>query len=182
MTSLETLCRPIQLILSDVDGVLTDGGLYYSSHGTEYKRFFARDGFGIKAWQESGHRFGLITARSSQLVRNRADELGIEIVRQGVRDKGEMVEKISSSLGLELSQVCYIGDDFPDLPAICRAALGATVKDAPVELQEAAQWVSTLPGGNGAVRELIEMILKYQNLWTAAIQNYTSCSNNLRSR
>lgn len=173
MISLDTLCRPIGMILSDVDGVLTDGGLYYDNNGTELKRFFVRDGFAIKSWQQIGYHFGLITARSSQLVKLRADELGIEIVRQGVRDKGEAIEKIAEMYHLPLSKICYIGDDYPDLPAMRRVGFACTVADAPAEIKEAANWVTTCPGGNGAIRELIEFILKTQNLWSVAVQQYT---------
>ncbi len=172
MNALEKLCKPIKMILSDVDGVLTDGGIIYLSSGEEIKRFDSRDGFGIKIWQKMGGRFGLISGRSSQIVRRRADELGIMIVRQGVRDKKEVVESIMESSGLCAEEICFIGDDFPDLPAMHRVGMAATVADAPDDIRKQANWVSCYNGGHGAVRELIETVMKQQQCWMTAVQNY----------
>ena len=107
--------QAIELILSDVDGVLTDGRIVFDNQGIESKRFHVRDGVGVKLWQKAGYRFGLITSRSSHIVKTRAAELGIEIVRQGTRDKPAAMRQILEELGLRPEQVCYIGDDLPEV-------------------------------------------------------------------
>lgn len=165
-------CQPIQLILSDVDGVLTDGGVEFNNQGIESKRFHVRDGMGIRFWQKAGFHFGLITSRSSQIVKVRATELGINLVRQGVAEKLATVNEIARSMELEMHQICYIGDDFPDLPCIRAVGLGATVPQASSEILAEADYVTQLPGGSGAVRDLIETILKAQRRWNGMIQSY----------
>ena len=117
-------------------------------------------------------QFGLISGRSSQIVRRRADELGITLVRQGVHNKKEIVESIMKNTGILPEEICFIGDDFPDLPAMLCVGMSATVLDAPEEIRQKADWVSTVSGGHGAVRALIETIMKQQQCWTTAIQNY----------
>ncbi|HEV7283076.1 MAG TPA: HAD hydrolase family protein [Pirellulaceae bacterium] len=167
----------IRLILSDVDGVLTDGGLIYGYRfgaESELKRFHVRDGMGIRLWQEAGRQFGLITARDSSIVARRAKELKIDLVRQGVGDKLSAAESIVANLGLGWDEVCYIGDDFPDLSMIQRAGFGVTVADAPQAIREAADWVTSIPGGSGAVRELIEKLLVAQGLWSGVLKRYSS--------
>lgn len=171
MTS-EPLYEPIRLILSDVDGVLTDGGVIFDNQGIETKRFFIRDGMGIKLWQQAGHRFGIVTGRSSHIVQLRAAELNIDLVRQGMSEKTSAVEEILRQLNLDWQQLCYIGDDLPDLPVIRRAGLGVAVADAAAEVRERADYVTTAVGGAGAVRELVEMILKEQRRWDDLIQRY----------
>lgn len=170
--SLEQRCRPIRLILSDVDGVLTDGGIVFNNQGIEVKRFHVRDGMGIRLWQKAGCRFGIITHRSSNIVKMRMAELGIEIVRQGVENKLKALQDLLSELRLTPSQACYIGDDLPDLPTVRAVGLGVAVADACAELREAAHHVTTLSGGAGAVRETIELILKAQGRWEDIIQPY----------
>ncbi|MDO5581120.1 MAG: HAD hydrolase family protein [Planctomycetia bacterium] len=172
MNDIEKKCQPIRAILSDVDGVLTEGSLFFIPSGEEIKCFNIRDELGIRLWQKAGHQFGLISGRSSHLVQFHADDLGLAFVRQGVRDKRKMLEKIMESASLTPEEVCFIGDDFPDLSAMKRAGIGATVADAPEEIRKEADWISTKQGGKGAVRELIEMILKAQNCWNTVIQNY----------
>jgi len=164
--------KKIKLILSDVDGVLTDGGIIYDSQGNEIKKFNVRDGFGIRLWQKAGYEFGLVTGRSSHIVRLRANELGLSILRQGVRDKLEVVMSIAESRHLTLEEICFIGDDFPDLPVIRHVGLGVTVADAPEEIRQQARLVTSQQGGHGAVRELIETVLKAQNLWESSLQTY----------
>lgn len=166
-------CQAIRLILSDVDGVLTDGSIVYDESGLESKRFNVRDGFGIKLWERNGGLFGIVTGRSSQIVKMRADELGAAVLRQGVRDKAQTVMQISQKLNIPLSQTAFIGDDFPDLPAMKLVRLAATVADGTEEVKQYAQWISDHPGGRGAVRQLIDTILKAQSQWDTAIQFYT---------
>jgi len=171
MTS-DPRCEPIRLILSDVDGVLTDGGVIFDNQGIETKRFFIRDGMGIKLWQQAGYRFGIVTGRSSHIVQLRAAELNIDLVRQGMSEKTAAVEEILRQLSLDWNQLCYIGDDLPDLPVIRRAGLGVAVADAAAEVRERAGYVTSAVGGAGAVRELVEMILKEQRRWDDLIQRY----------
>ncbi len=169
---LEDRCRKIELILSDVDGVLTNGGIVFDNQGIESKEFHIRDGLGIKLWQRAGFRFGILTARTSHIVRLRAVELGIEIVRQGFEDKLPVAQQIIIQQGLQSDQVCYIGDDLTDLPVMRRVGLGVAVADAATEVCAAAHWVTDLRGGGGAVRELIEMLLKAKNRWDDLIRKY----------
>lgn len=164
----------IELMISDVDGVLTDGRLIYDNRGIETKQFFVRDGMGIKLWQKAGHRFGIITLRSSQVVRTRAAEMNVEIVRQGADDKLAALRSILAETGVELERTCFIGDDLPDLPAIIRAGLGVAVADACEDVRGRAHFVTKNPGGRGAVRETIEMILRAQLRWDDVIQPYVS--------
>jgi 3-deoxy-D-manno-octulosonate 8-phosphate phosphatase (KDO 8-P phosphatase) len=166
-------CRPIELILSDVDGVLTDGGVIFDNQGIEIKRFHIRDGLGIKLWQRAGHKFGLVTGRASHIVQLRAVELGIEIVRQGVEDKLPAVKQILTQLRLEPEQVCYVGDDLPDLPVLRYVGLAAAVGDGCEELHSACHYITTAQGGRGALREIIEMILKAQDRWGDVLRKYS---------
>jgi YrbI family 3-deoxy-D-manno-octulosonate 8-phosphate phosphatase len=170
--ALDQRCQAIQLILSDVDGVLTDGRLVFDNQGIESKRFHAHDGLGIRLWQKAGYRFGLITQRSSHIVKMRVAELGIEILRQGIDDKMTAMRGILKELRLVPAQVCYLGDDLPDLPVVRSVGLGVAVADGCPELRQAAHYVTTLPGGSGAVRETIELIFKAQSRWEDMIQAY----------
>jgi YrbI family 3-deoxy-D-manno-octulosonate 8-phosphate phosphatase len=168
----ESLAERVELILSDIDGVLTDGAVVFDNQGIETKNFHIRDGLGIKLWNRAGYRFGMVTGRSSHIVRMRAAELGVEIVRQGVDDKLAVCEQIVAELKLRPQQVCYIGDDLPDLPAMRMVGLAVAVADGSDEVRRAAQYVTKAPGGRGAVRETIELILKAQGRWDDLIQKY----------
>jgi 3-deoxy-D-manno-octulosonate 8-phosphate phosphatase (KDO 8-P phosphatase) len=170
--SLPDLCRRVELILSDVDGVMTDGGIWYDNQGVELKSFHIRDGLGIKLWQRAGFRFGVLTARTSHIVKLRAGELDIDLVRQGFEDKLPAAMEILRELGLPPEHACYIGDDLTDLPVIRAVGLGAAVADAAAEVRAAAHYVTTSPGGRGAVRELVETILKAKGRWEDVIQRY----------
>src|SRR5437763_14383292 len=142
-------CQPIELILSDVDGVLTDGSIVNDNQGIETKRFFVRDGLGIRLWQRAGGKFGLITARSSHIVKVRAAELGIEIVRQASEQKRTITEQVAAELGLPPQKICYLGDDLPDLAAMQHVGLAVPVGDACTEVSEAAQYVTPAVGVPG---------------------------------
>jgi YrbI family 3-deoxy-D-manno-octulosonate 8-phosphate phosphatase len=170
--TLEDRLLAVQLVLSDVDGVLTDGGVVYDNQGIETKRFHIHDGLGIRLWQKTGLRFGVVTSRNSHIVMVRCAELGIELVRQGVDKKLPAVRQLVSELGLTAEQVCYIGDDLPDLPVIRWAGLGVAVANATTEVRESASHVTRLPGGEGAVREIIEQILKAQRRWDELLRHY----------
>lgn len=172
MADLAEKCRAIELLLSDVDGVMTDGRIVYDNQGIETKRFHVRDGVGIKLWQKSGNRFGIITQRSSQAVKIRASELDVSLVRQGTADKIATLHEIVAKLGLELSQVGYIGDDLPDLPVLHAVGLAVAVADAAAEVRRAADFITSLAGGQGAVRETVEMILQSQQRWEDLVRSY----------
>ena len=170
---LDERIQAIRFILSDVDGVMTDGQITYDNQGVELKSFHVRDGLGIKLWQRTGHQFGILTARTSHIVKLRAAELGVSIVRQGFEDKLPVARQVIESLGLVPREVCYIGDDLSDLRVMAHVGLAATVSDAPPEVRQAAHWVAKSPGGKGALRELIETLLKKQKRWNELLADYT---------
>ena len=170
--SVHPLCQPIELILADVDGVMTDGSIIFTNEGIEIKRFHIRDGLGIKLWQRAGGKFGLITGRNSHIVNVRAAELGIDIVRQGTERKLPAVKEILAQLKLDPRQACFIGDDLPDLAALRYVGLGVAVADAAIDIRQAADYVTHLPGGTGAVRETIELILRAQQRWDDVVHPY----------
>lgn len=165
------LVKPIRLIISDVDGVLTDGMITIDNSGVESKSFYVRDGHAIKLWRKAGFEFGLLTARNSQVVKLRAAELGIPLVRQGFSDKLPAAKEMIQSAGFTPAEVCYIGDDLPDLAVMYEVGLSVTVADGAFEVKRAAQWVLQSPGGRGAVRELIERLLKAKSRWEDFIPN-----------
>jgi YrbI family 3-deoxy-D-manno-octulosonate 8-phosphate phosphatase len=165
-------CKNVELILSDVDGVLTDGGIIFDNQGIETKRFHVRDGMGIKLWQRAGFKFGILTARTSHVVQLRANELGIDVIRQGVDAKLSAARRVIEEVGLTPEQVCYIGDDLPDLALIQTVGLGVAVADAAAEVRGVAAYVTKLSGGHGAVRETIEFVLQHKGLWEGMIRKY----------
>lgn len=165
----DQLAAPIQCILSDVDGVLTDGRITYDSAGCESKSFHVRDGLGIKIWMRSGFRFGIITARQSDLVARRAAELGIDAVLQNQSDKSAAAATLLAGWNLTLAQTAYIGDDLPDLPVMLAAGLSVAPADAARDVRESADWVLDADGGTGAVRELVERLLRAGGRWDANV-------------
>jgi YrbI family 3-deoxy-D-manno-octulosonate 8-phosphate phosphatase len=165
-------CQAVELILSDVDGVLTDGSIIFDNDGIETKRFHIHDGLGVKLWQAAGGAFGMVTARNSHIVNLRAAELGVKIVRQGAENKLAAVRDIAAELRLGLEQIGYIGDDLPDLAAVQHVGLGVAVADACCELRAAAHYVTSAAGGRGAVRETIELVLKSQQRWDDLIRKF----------
>jgi 3-deoxy-D-manno-octulosonate 8-phosphate phosphatase (KDO 8-P phosphatase) len=172
MTSLSDRCRNIEFILSDVDGVLTNGGIVFDNQGIETKQFHSRDGLGIKLWRRAGGKFGLLTARASHIVKLRSSELGVDVLRQGFEDKLPAAQQLFSELHLDPAKVCYIGDDLPDLPVMQCVGFGVAVADAAEEIRQAAHHVTDLAGGQGAVRETIEFILKIKGSWDGIVGTY----------
>ncbi|MDA0693298.1 MAG: HAD-IIIA family hydrolase [Proteobacteria bacterium] len=162
--------KNLQLLALDVDGVLSDGRLYYTDQGEEFKSFNIRDGLGIKLLQRAGITVAIITGRTSAMVTRRAAELGIAHVVQGREDKLEALLDLCGNLKIDLSNVAYMGDDLPDRKAIMAVGLGATVADAASDVAAIADWQSRLPGGQGAVRELAEAWLRSLDLWDALIE------------
>ena len=159
---LMSLAKKVKLAVFDVDGVMTDGTIYYDNHGQELKAFNVRDGLGIKWLQKSGVKVAVITGRHSKAVEHRAGELGINMLLQGREDKLVALKEILSSLTITLDEVAYLGDDLPDLPAIRAVGLGMTVADGCPQVKALADGITVLPGGRGAVREFCEMIINAQ--------------------
>lgn len=159
----------VRLLLSDVDGVMTDGSLAFDESGVESKTFNVRDGLGVKLWRRGAGEFGIVTGRSSSIVSNRAKELGLSIVHQGIHDKLPTVEQIAAQQGVSLEEVAYIGDDLPDLPVVQAVGFGVAVNDACVEMLADADHVTNATGGRGAVRELVETLLRNSGRWEAAL-------------
>jgi 3-deoxy-D-manno-octulosonate 8-phosphate phosphatase (KDO 8-P phosphatase) len=157
--TIQEKCREISLLLTDVDGVLTDGKLYYSHEGEAMKAFNIKDGMGVKLLQKSGITVGIVTGRESHMVSRRASELGVDIVYQGIKDKEKTVMEIIRSLDISPAQTAYIGDDVNDLPAFNIAGLSACPADAATKVREAADYVCESKGGSGAFREFAELIL-----------------------
>lgn len=153
-------CMRLKLILTDVDGVMTDGSIFIMPTGEEARVFNVRDGYGVILAHAAGIETGIITGRSSTAVTERARTLGMSVVKQGSLDKIRLFEEILKEKALEPHEVAYIGDDYPDLPILERVGLSATPADAPMALKEAAFMIMENPGGRGAVREFIEAILR----------------------
>jgi 3-deoxy-D-manno-octulosonate 8-phosphate phosphatase (KDO 8-P phosphatase) len=174
MKTLQERCASIELLVLDVDGVLTDGGIVYSDHGVEWKKFHVRDGSGLKLWQLAGKRAAILTGRSSSLVDVRAAELGIQPVIQGAADKLAGFQRILEETGFRPEQVGCIGDDLPDLPVLLNCGLAVAVADACAEVRLDAHYVTQTRGGQGAVREAVEWILRCQGRWAALVERYRS--------
>lgn len=172
VADLESRLASVQLLLLDCDGVLTDGGITFDDAGGESKTFHIRDGLGLRAWRRAGLGAGIITGRTSRLVERRAAELGIEILRQGVDDKLAAAAEVIAGCGLSWEQTAFLGDDLPDLPVVLRCGVGAAVADACPELRQAAAVVTTLRGGHGAVRELVERMLSARGLWETEVAHH----------
>jgi 3-deoxy-D-manno-octulosonate 8-phosphate phosphatase (KDO 8-P phosphatase) len=170
--SLEQRCERIEMLVLDVDGVLTDGSIVYSDRGEELKAFHVRDGSGLKFWLQLGKRAGIITGRSSPAVARRAQELGLTAVAQGAEDKGVAYDRMMREQGLDTAAVCCVGDDLPDVPLLSRSGLGVAVADACAEAKAAAHHVTTAAGGRGAVREVVELILRSQGRWHEVLARY----------
>lgn len=168
--------KAIRLLLLDVDGVLTDGRLYYGNNGEELKAFNIQDGLGIKLLQRNDIQVGIITGRSSELVARRASELGIELIVQGREDKLAALEEtlggVSEESRLQMEQIAFLGDDLPDVAVIRRVGLGVAVANAREFVVENAHWQTTAKGGHGAVRELAEMILQAQGKLGSTLSSY----------
>ncbi len=154
------LARRIGLLVLDVDGVLTDGALWFGPRGEMLKRFHVRDGHGIKLVQRAGIRVAIISGRRSAAVVQRCRELGIALVQQGVGDKSAALDRLLARLRLTASQVACVGDDTPDVPLFLRAGLAVAVRDAHPLAIAASDRVTSLPGGNGAVREVCDWLLR----------------------
>ena len=165
-------CGPIELLVLDVDGVLTDGAIVVDDRGVESKHFHVKDGGGIALWRKAGKKVAIVSGRSAACVDVRAAELGIAPVIQGSSDKRSSILGILHEFGLEARQACAMGDDLADLPMLGVAGLSACPIDASAEVAASAHFVASLPGGRGAVREVVEMILKNQGAWDGLVEGY----------
>ncbi len=173
MTLQERASR-IKLLLMDCDGVLTDGRIWLFDSGEEQKGFHTRDGLGLELWHRAGLKSGIISGRTSSAVERRARALRISFIFQGVEDKVKAFGETLDQAGVTSAETAYIGDDLNDIPLILQAGLGIAVADAAPEAREHAHYVTKLAGGQGAVREVIELILKAQGRWDDLIAPYIS--------
>jgi 3-deoxy-D-manno-octulosonate 8-phosphate phosphatase (KDO 8-P phosphatase) len=178
---IEERAAPVRLILFDVDGVLTDGTLLLHADGSESKVFDIKDGTGIVWAQRAGLTVGILSARNSAATTQRAAQLGITLIHQGVKSKLETYDQITDTLMLEDEQVAYMGDDVLDLPVLLRVGLAAAPADAVEAVRSRVHWVSRCQGGAGAARELIELILRAQDRWDALVASYLSAAQDQRA-
>lgn len=164
----------IELLILDVDGVLTDGSLFYDNHGQEYKAFNSRDGHGLRMLQDAGVKVAILTGRQSELVQHRAKNLNIptELVFQGFRDKRPAFEALLAYTGIPAHKIAYVGDDVIDLPVMTQVGLAIAVADAHPFVQEQAHWITNRSGGRGAVRETCEMLLDARGQLQAILTSY----------
>lgn len=172
MEELKDKAKRVRLVAFDVDGVLTDGRLYFTDDGQELKAFNTLDGHGIKMLQAGGVQVAIITGRTTRLVPKRAADLGIEHLMQGREDKLVALRELCTQLGMDLAETAYMGDDLPDLGAIRGAGLGMTVANAHYFVRAHADWVSDLPGGGGAAREACDLILRSQGKLDGMLNEY----------
>jgi 3-deoxy-D-manno-octulosonate 8-phosphate phosphatase (KDO 8-P phosphatase) len=164
--------RPLRLMGFDVDGVLTDGALYFTDQGTEVKAFHTLDGLGLKLLRDAGVELALVSGRRSPAVAARAANLGVARVYQGVDDKLAVFERVRAELGLEPRACGFMGDDLPDLPVLLRCGFAATVPEAPEAVRARVHYVSRASGGRGAAREVCELILRAKGALEAAVAGY----------
>lgn len=172
MQDIQDKATAIRLIVFDVDGVLTDGSLFIGDDGQEYKAFNSKDGHGMAMLRQSGVEIGIITGRSSEVVRIRMDGLGIQHVYQGKRDKLPAYEELKKATGFSDRQIAYVGDDVVDLPVMTRVGLSIAVQDAHYLAKQHAHWVTPSGGGRGAAREVCELIMDAQGTLHDALQHY----------
>ena len=172
MDTLNQLAQNIKLVIFDIDGVLTDGGLFFDDAGKEYKAFNSKDGHGIRMLQECGLQAAVITGRRSELVLHRMKDLGVDIIYQGYRDKRPAFAELLKTTGLQPSQIAYIGDDVIDLPVMKQVGMAIAVQDAHPFVIQHADYVTQRGGGKGAAREAIEFILQAQQLLAHKLESY----------
>lgn len=162
----------IRLVIFDVDGVLTDGRLFFDHDGREYKAFHSRDGHGLKLLQQSGVETAVISGRKSRSVALRMDSLGIRHVYQGYEDKRKALQSLQAATGIGPEYMACVGDDTLDLPIMSRVHLAIAVQDAHFAVKRHAHWVTETPGGKGAAREVCDLIMRAQNTLDQAIERY----------
>lgn len=162
----------IELLVLDVDGVLTDGRITLTADGQEIKSFHVRDGSGMKYWKRAGGRLAIVSGRSSPVVLRRAEELDVDVVRLGAKDKLPAFEQVLAELDISADRAAVMGDDLADVPMMRRCAVPIAVADAADEVKQVAVHVTDAPGGGGCVREVVEMILKRAGKWQGILSRY----------
>lgn len=160
----------IRVLLLDVDGVMTDGEIIYSDTGTETKAFNVKDGLGIKLLMNAGVTVGIITGRRSGALLHRCADLGIDLIYDGIQNKGAIIDAVVSRTGVQASELAFVGDDLPDIPLLKKVGLAIAVADAHDAVKQVADWVTTKKGGHGAVREVCESILAAKGLLEDCIE------------
>jgi len=163
--------KDIKLLLLDVDGVLTDGSITYNDKGQETKQFNVKDGFGIKVLMSVGIQLGIVTGRRSKALTHRCNDLGISLVFDGISDKASVLDEIQQRTGISADNTAFVGDDIPDLALMRRIGVSIAVADAHENVRAYADWVTSAPGGAGAVREVCEAILKSQGIWDNILEH-----------
>jgi len=174
MTSLEVEQRAarVKLLLMDCDGVLTDGRIWLLESGDDQKAFHTRDGLGIELLHRAGLQSGIISGRTSMALERRALALGMSFIHQGCADKRKAFLDSLDQAGVTTTEVAFVGDDLNDIPLMLLAGLGVAVADAAIETREHAHYITRAPGGRGAIREVIELILKSQGRWPDLVRHY----------
>ncbi len=172
MEQLNETARKIELVIFDVDGVLTDGSLFIGDDGQEYKAFNSKDGHGIRMLQECGVGAAILTGRQSEVVKHRTRDLGIELVMQGYRDKRPAFEALLKETGLTPEVIAYVGDDVVDLPVMKQVGLAIAVADAHPMVMEHADWVTRAAGGRGAARDVCEFLMRARGVLDEKLASY----------
>lgn len=171
-TTLPEKLKDIQLLLLDVDGVLTDGSIVYSDEDSETKAFNVKDGLGLKLAMSTGIKVGLVTGRTSKALHRRCRDLGIRYIYDGVRQKAQLLNKIVRETGVAADITAFIGDDLPDLPLMRRIGLSIAVADAHEMVRDYSDWITSAPGGRGAVREVCDALLKARGDWEKLMEQF----------
>lgn len=164
--------KKIELVIFDVDGVMTDGSLFLGDDGQEYKAFNSLDGHGMRMLQEGGVRVAIITGRTSNVVEHRMKDLGVDLIYQGYRDKTPAFESLLSEVKLSMEQVAYVGDDVVDLPVMSRVGFAVAVQSAHPYVKKHAHWITQHSGGRGAVRDVCELLLEARGLLDNKLESY----------
>lgn len=172
MENIKQKAKQLKLLILDVDGVLTDGRLFFDHNGNEYKSFHARDGHGIKLLRQTGVEVAVISGRKSQSVALRMQALGVEYVYQGHENKVAAFNEIIQAMGIKPEQAAHMGDDLLDLPIMVRVGLSIAVNDANDSVKEYADWCTKTPGGLGAVREVCDFIMQAQGTFDSVLKSY----------
>lgn len=172
LSTLKRKLKKIRMLLMDVDGVLTDGGIVLGSEGREFKVFDAQDGMGIAMLRQGALKVGFITGRESEVVADRAKELHVDVLYQGVASKRNALEEIFDRYDLQKADVCYVGDDLSDMAVMEEVGVAVAVANARKEVKRIADYVTTTSGGRGAIREVVELILESQGKWQSIIRSF----------
>jgi 3-deoxy-D-manno-octulosonate 8-phosphate phosphatase (KDO 8-P phosphatase) len=164
----------IEILLLDVDGVLTDGGITYTDSGEQIKRFNAKDGLGLKLLMGAGIKVGIISGLSSKALEHRCSKLGIDLLFAGIKNKSKVLDSIIAQTGINPEKMIFVGDDLIDLPVMTRVGVSFCVADASDDVKKHCDMITNLKGGHGAVREVCETILKAKGLWNDILDTYLS--------